>query len=71
MTEMTRSFDLLTQETRVDVVFDESIDTRKPIVSSDQFEGSGGTAVASERGVMVLAEHVHTQGFQNVDEALI
>ena len=52
--EMTRNLGLLTQETRVDVVLNESVDTRKPIVSGDQLEGSGDTAVASERCIMVL-----------------
>ena len=44
----------LTQKARVDVVFNEAVDTREPVIPSDQFEGSGNTAVASERSVMVL-----------------
>jgi hypothetical protein len=55
MAEMTRSFSLLTQEAGVDVVFNEDVDTWKPIIPSNQLEGSGDTTVASEGCVMVLA----------------
>jgi hypothetical protein len=55
MTEMTRNFGLLTQKARVNVIFNKSVDARKPIIPSNQLESSGDTAVASERCVMVLA----------------
>lgn len=65
------NFGLLTGVTRIDVVFDEGVDTWEPIIPSYQFEGSGDTAVASEGGVMVLAKHLHAQFFRNVDEAFV
>ena len=71
MTGMSRGFCLLTGVARIDVVLDEGIDTWKPIIPSYQFEGSGDTAVTSERSVMMLYEHVHAQGSWNVDEAFV
>ena len=71
MAEMTRNFCLLTHKARIDVVLDESVDTGEPIIPSDQLESSGNTAVASERCIMVLAKHIHAQGFRNIDEALV
>jgi hypothetical protein len=54
MKEVKRSLSLLTQETGIDVVFNESIDTWKPIVPSYQLKGSGSTIVASEGCIIVL-----------------
>jgi len=51
---MTRNLGLLTQETRVNIVFDESVDTGEPVISSDQLESSGNTAVVGKRCVIVL-----------------
>jgi hypothetical protein len=71
VTEVTRSLSLLTQETGIDIVFNESIDTWEPIVPSYQLKGSGGTAVASEGCIMVLRQYFCMQYFQNVNEAFV
>ena len=47
--------------TGVNVVFGEGVNAGEPVVSSDQFDGSGNAGVAREWSVMVFSQDVHTQ----------
>jgi len=45
----------------VNIVFDKSINAGEPVVSSDQFDGSGDARVSEKWSVMVFSQDVHTQ----------
>ena len=45
----------------VDVVLGQGVEAGEPVVSSDQFDGSGNAGVAGEWRVMVFSQDVRTQ----------
>jgi len=61
MTWMSRCLSLLARMAEVNIVFDKSIDAGEPVVSSDQFDGSGNAKVSEKWRVMVFSQDVHTQ----------
>jgi len=61
MMKMSRSLSLLARMAGADVVLGERVDAKEPVVSSDQFDGSGDAGVSDEGRVMVFTLDVHTQ----------
>ena len=60
MMKMWRSLSLVARMAGVDVVLGERVDAREPVVSSDQFDGSGNAGVSDEGRVMVFSQDVYT-----------
>ena len=56
MIEMVWSLSLLVRIAGIDIVFGKSIDTRDPVISSNEFYGSGDAKMVRKWGIMMILE---------------
>jgi len=61
VTQMSQCLSLLARMAGIDIVLGERVDAGEPVISSDQFDGSGNAGVAGEWRVMVFSQDDHTQ----------
>jgi len=59
---------------RSNIAVGEGMNTRKPVILSDQFDGFDDAVMSDKQCIMVFSQDIHTQGrwrFQNVNKALV